>query len=129
MSNDLPGPAGIIVVESANQDYIVRVPEPAHPGETVLATDLLKQPGGKGANQAVAMARLGGDVSFVASVGDDPDGAQLVRELRSEGVDTSSAGFCCTWPSLASHLNHERTAASARATLALLSPRSYKTCM
>jgi ribokinase len=92
VSNDLPGPAGIIVVGSANQDYIVRVPEPAHPGETVLASDLLKQPGGKGANQAVAMARLGGDVSFVfvASVGDDPDGAQLVHELRSEGVDTGS---------------------------------------
>jgi ribokinase len=82
--------AGIIVVGSANQDYIVRVPAPPGPGETVLATSLLKQPGGKGANQAVAAARLGGDVSFVASVGDDDDGAQLIRQLRSEGVDTAN---------------------------------------
>jgi len=82
--------AGIIVVGSANQDYIVRVPTPPGPGETVLASSLLKQPGGKGANQAVAAARLGGDVSFVASVGDDDDGAQLIRQLRSEGVDTAN---------------------------------------
>lgn len=81
---------GLIVVGSANQDYIVRVPTPPGPGETVLALSLLKQPGGKGANQAVAAARLGGDVSFVASVGDDDDGAQLIRQLRSEGVDTAN---------------------------------------
>jgi len=86
----LPRAAGIIVVGSANQDYIVRVPAPPGPGETVLAASLLKQPGGKGANQAVAAARLGGDVSFVASVGDDDDGAQLIRQLRSEGVDTAN---------------------------------------
>jgi len=90
VSKFVPGAAGIIVVGSANQDYIVRVAEPPGPGETVLATDLLKQPGGKGANQAVAMARLRCDVSFVASVGDDADGAQLIRELRSEGVDTTN---------------------------------------
>jgi ribokinase len=89
VSNDL-GTGGIIVVGSANQDYIVRVPKPAGPGETVLASGLLQQPGGKGANQAVAMARLRGDVSFVGSVGDDADGAQLIRELRSEGVDTTN---------------------------------------
>lgn len=82
--------AGLIVVGSANQDYIVRVPSPPGPGETVLATSLLKQPGGKGANQAVAAARLGGDVRLVASVGDDDDGAQLIRQLRTEGVDTAN---------------------------------------
>jgi ribokinase len=79
----------IIVVGSANQDYIYRVAAPPGVGETVLATSLLKQPGGKGANQAVAAARLHGNVSFVACVGDDDDGASLIRELRSEGVDTS----------------------------------------
>jgi ribokinase len=82
--------AGIIVVGSANQDYIVGVPAPPGPGETVLASSLLQQPGGKGANQAVAAARLRGNVSFVGSVGDDADGAQLIRELRSEGVDTTN---------------------------------------
>ena len=82
--------AGIIVVGSANQDYIVRVSVPPGPGETVIASSLLKQPGGKGANQAVAAARLGADVSFVGSVGGDDDGAQLIRALRSEGVDTAN---------------------------------------
>lgn len=85
-----PGkPAPIIVVGSANQDYIVRVATPPTPGETVLATSLLKQPGGKGANQAVAAARLGAPVSLIACVGDDADGAALRAALRSEGVDTA----------------------------------------
>ncbi|MET4781942.1 ribokinase [Glaciihabitans sp. UYNi722] len=82
--------ATIVVVGSANQDYIVRVEVPPGPGETVLGRSLLKQPGGKGANQAVAAARLRGNVSFVAAVGDDADGAFLLRELRSEGVDTTN---------------------------------------
>lgn len=90
MSRPQSEAARIIVVGSANQDYIVTVPAPPGPGETVLATSLLKQPGGKGANQAVAAARLRADVSFVGSVGDDADGAQLIRELRSEGVDTTN---------------------------------------
>jgi len=89
VSDPRPRPAGVVVVGSANQDYIVRVPAPPGPGETVMATSLLKQPGGKGANQAVAAARLRADVSLVGCVGDDADGAQLVRELRAEGVDTT----------------------------------------
>jgi ribokinase len=87
---DSKQPARIIVVGSANQDYIARVAVPPAPGETVLAKSLLLQPGGKGANQAVAAARLRGNVSFVASVGDDADGALLLRELLSEGVDTAN---------------------------------------
>jgi ribokinase len=82
--------AAVIVVGSANQDYIVRVHAAPGPGETVLATSLVRQPGGKGANQAVAAARLRGNASFVACVGDDADGGSLLRELRSEGVDTSN---------------------------------------
>lgn len=83
-------PAIIVVVGSANQDYIVRVAAPPGPGETVLAQSLVRQPGGKGANQAVAAARMSGNVSFIASVGDDADGSLLLRELRSEGVDTTN---------------------------------------
>ena len=79
----------IIVVGSANQDYIVQMQAPPAVGETILASGLRKQPGGKGANQAVAAARLGGQVVFVGCVGDDADGALLLRELRAEGVDTS----------------------------------------
>lgn len=81
--------AAIVVVGSANQDYLVRVPTAPGPGETMLATSLLVQPGGKGANQAVAAARLRGNVSFVGAVGDDADGASLLRQLRAEGVDTT----------------------------------------
>lgn len=82
--------APVIVIGSANQDYILRVPNPPHLGETVLATSLLRQPGGKGANQAVAAARLRGIVSFVGCVGDDEDGASLIRVLRAEGIDASN---------------------------------------
>lgn len=88
--NDSTSPAKIIVVGSANQDYLIRVSSPPGPGETVLAESLLRLPGGKGANQAVAAARLRGDVSFVGCVGDDPDGAFLLRGLRSDGVDTTN---------------------------------------
>lgn len=80
----------IAVVGSANQDYIVHVGAAPAPGETVLASSLLTQPGGKGANQAVAAARMGGNVAFIGAVGDDQDGASLLRELRTEGVDTTN---------------------------------------
>jgi sugar/nucleoside kinase (ribokinase family) len=80
-----------IVVGAANQDYIVRVPAPPRPGETVLATGLLKQRSGKGANQAVARSRLGGAVNVVDSVHDDDDGALLIRELRSVGGEAFQA--------------------------------------
>jgi ribokinase len=76
----------IIVVGSANQDYLVRVPRAPGPGETTLATGMTKQPGGKGANQAVAAARLGGDVHFVGAVGRDDDGARILRALQTEGA-------------------------------------------
>ena len=82
-------PEDVIVVGSANLDYVLSCDALPQAGETRLANGMQKFPGGKGANQAVAAARLGGDVTFVGAVGDDDDGALLIRELRSEGVDTS----------------------------------------
>lgn len=79
----------VLVVGSANRDYLVRVPELPAPGETILAHQMSNTCGGKGANQAVAASRLGANVSFVGCVGDDPDGSLLIRELRAEGVDVS----------------------------------------
>jgi len=76
----------IYVVGSINQDYILRVPTTPQPGETILASGIRKLAGGKGANQAVAAARLGGDVRLIGCVGDDDDGSRLLRHLRSEGV-------------------------------------------
>jgi ribokinase len=80
----------VLVIGSANLDYIVTVASPPGPGETVLAKKLIKHPGGKGANQAVAAARLGADVRFLGCVGDDDDGERLLRALRVENVDTSA---------------------------------------
>lgn len=71
-------------------DYIVKVVVPPQPGETVLAKALVKHAGGKGANQAVAAARMGAKVRFVGCVGDDRDGENLLRALRQEGVDTAA---------------------------------------
>jgi ribokinase len=79
----------IIVVGSANQDYVIATSALPAVGETLLAESLKRFPGGKGANQAVAAARLGADVRFIAAVGDDDDGALIIREMRAEGIDTS----------------------------------------
>lgn len=81
--------ASVIVVGSANQDYVMTIDALPAVGETALAKTMQKFPGGKGANQAVACARLGIQVGFVGAVGDDDDGALIIRELRSEGIDTS----------------------------------------
>lgn len=80
----------IIVVGSANIDFIITVPRAPARGETILATGMQKLAGGKGANQAVAAARLRGNVSFIGCVGDDADGTFLLRQLRVDGVDTSN---------------------------------------
>ena len=77
----------ILVVGSANMDLVVRGPNMPAPGETVLGSGFKTTPGGKGANQAVAAARLGGSVSMIGCVGDDAFGAELLAGLVAEGVD------------------------------------------
>lgn len=79
----------VVVVGSANVDLVVPVEALPRPGQTVLGGDHLRAPGGKGANQAVAAARLGRTVAMVGRVGDDDLGAQLLAELASAGVDTT----------------------------------------
>ncbi|MER5884094.1 ribokinase [Streptomyces sp. NPDC001941] len=79
----------IAVVGSLNLDLVAPVPHHPVPGETVLGGDIGQHPGGKGANQAVAAARLGGDVAFVGRVGDDDAGEFLVGAARERGVDTT----------------------------------------
>lgn len=80
----------IVVVGSANTDLVVRTARLPKPGETVLGGEFSQVGGGKGANQAVAAARAGGRVSFVAKVGDDEFGAAAVRSYQAEGIDTRS---------------------------------------
>lgn len=80
--------AKIVVVGSANTDMVVKAPHIPRPGETVLGGEFTMVSGGKGANQAVAAARLGGQVTFVARVGAGPFGAQAIEQYRAEGIDT-----------------------------------------
>ncbi|BDH03704.1 ribokinase [Streptomyces seoulensis] len=80
----------LLVVGSANADLVVGVERRPGAGETVLGGDLAVHPGGKGANQAVAAARLGARTALLARVGDDGHGTLLLDSLRSAGVDTSA---------------------------------------
>jgi ribokinase len=77
----------ITVVGSINMDIVVRVPHLPAPGETILGQDYHCIPGGKGANQAVAVARLGGTVHMVGKVGSDPYGVALRAKLSVEGIN------------------------------------------
>lgn len=79
----------IVVIGSSNTDMICRVPHIPKPGETVLGGDFLTVQGGKGANQAVAAARAGGKVTFVACVGNDLFGKQAIESYKADGIDTS----------------------------------------
>jgi ribokinase len=82
-------PARVVVVGSANTDLVVRVPTLPRPGETVIGGTFASVGGGKGANQAVAAARAGGQVVFVAKVGIDAMGTAAIASYQAEGVDTT----------------------------------------
>jgi ribokinase len=79
----------IALVGSINLDIVVGVDRHPARGETVLGDDRQELPGGKGANQAVAAARLGAQVAFVGRVGDDDAGRRLRDGLAAEGVDVT----------------------------------------
>lgn len=78
----------VVVVGSANTDYMVRGNRLPGPGETTLGDQFYMGPGGKGANQAIAAARLGVKVAFIGSVGSDNRGDRMLQQLQHEGVDT-----------------------------------------
>jgi ribokinase len=81
--------AQVVVVGSLNMDLVARAPRLPVPGETLGGTAFATVPGGKGANQAVAAARLGAATAMVGCVGDDAFGAALTAGLRADGVDTA----------------------------------------
>lgn len=81
--------AKILVVGSINMDLVVRVPHAPAPGETVLGGDFETFPGGKGANQAVAAARMGGEVTMVGRVGSDDFGDTLIQGLVENKIKTT----------------------------------------
>ncbi len=79
----------VAVVGSANVDHVVRCATLPRPGETVLGGDVALFAGGKGANQAAALARLGVDVALIAALGEDASGEWLASRARELGVDVS----------------------------------------
>jgi ribokinase len=85
----LPAQKPIIVVGSINTDLVATTKKMPAVGETVIASDFAIHPGGKGANQAVAVARLGYPVRLIGRVGSDAYGVELKTQLHSAGVDVS----------------------------------------
>lgn len=79
----------IVVVGSLNMDLVVKIPRIPSPGETLIGGEFKTHPGGKGANQAVAAARMGGDVYMVGCTGDDAFGRELRSTLEKDGINTS----------------------------------------
>lgn len=79
----------ILVVGSSNTDMVIKTEHLPRPGETVLGGTFFMNPGGKGANQAVAIARLGGYVSFICKTGSDIFGHQSQQLFEEEGIETS----------------------------------------
>jgi ribokinase len=88
----MPEPKPIVVVGSINMDLVAAAPHIPLAGETLLGSDFQSHPGGKGANQAVAAARLGAPVQMIGQLGSDDIGKQLRLVLASAGVDTTAVG-------------------------------------
>lgn len=82
----------MVVVGSVNRDISVMTPRLPRPGESVTGTGHFYGPGGKGANQAVAAARLGATVAMVGRVGRDEHGSALINGMRAGGIDVSGVG-------------------------------------
>jgi len=77
----------VLVLGSSNVDFILRIPRFHNPGETILGENLITTFGGKGANQAIAARRLGGKVSFITKLGNDPYGKSYLKYLIKNGLD------------------------------------------
>ncbi|MGL5312222.1 MAG: ribokinase [Peptostreptococcaceae bacterium] len=83
----------ICVIGSLNMDLVVKVDTMPKAGQTLIGSNFKEVPGGKGANQAVAMARLGGDVSMIGKVGNDGFGETLINALKNDNVNTKYIGI------------------------------------
>src|SRR5579862_5230738 len=88
--------ADIVVFGSLNMDLVVRVPRVPDAGETLHAHSLMTNPGGKGANQAVACARQGARVAMVGRVGNDDFGLALKAALSGDGIDVTHVAAAST---------------------------------
>jgi ribokinase len=89
----------ILIIGSSNTDMVIKTKKIPVPGETILGGTFLTNPGGKGANQAVAAARLGGKVTFITKCGIDLFGTQAIGLFMKEGIDTRYVVKDCELPS------------------------------
>ena len=80
----------LVVLGSVNADHVLQVASFPRPGETLLGHSYAVIPGGKGANQAVAAARLGADIAFIACVRDDSFGRNMITEFARDGMNTQA---------------------------------------
>jgi ribokinase len=94
----MTGPGRVVAIGAVNVDFVVAVDRLPRAGETVLGERLVVHGGGKGANAAVAAARVGAAVRLVAAVGDDSWGRDALAELDAEGIDTSEVAVCAGVP-------------------------------
>ncbi len=92
----------ICVIGSLNMDLVVNVDTMPKPGQTIIGSNFKEVPGGKGANQAVAMARLNGNVSMIGKVGNDGFGQTLINSLKNDNVRyyIYSNFKMCNWSSI-----------------------------
>ena len=95
-------PARVTVVGSINLDLVVTTARLPEPGETILGSDVQRFGGGKGANQALAAARMGASVTMIGKVGGDDAGQALVAELQRAGVNVERIGRRSAPPALPS---------------------------
>ena len=91
--------AKVVIVGSLNMDLVTRLPRLPRPGETLAGQSFVTVPGGKGANQAVAAARLGASVAMIGCVGADAYGQQLRDGLLAEGIDCTGVTVIAEQPS------------------------------
>ena len=89
----------IVVIGSCNTDMVINTERLPRPGETIIGGNFFMNAGGKGANQAVAAARLGGDVCFVAKVGNDHFGSHAIEQYKAEGIDVQQISIDSEQPS------------------------------
>ncbi|MFT2010518.1 ribokinase [Pontibacter sp. 13R65] len=89
----------ILVVGSSNTDMVIKSTKLPLPGETVIGGNFFMNPGGKGANQAVAAARLGGQVTFITKVGNDIFGKQALQQFQKETIDNKFIKIDAEYPS------------------------------
>ena len=95
----------LVVIGSSNVDTVIRVPHIPAVGETIMAREVQLCYGGKGANQAVAIARLGGDIALISCIGDDELGQLFLRALNEYGVETGAVELLLGIPTGTAYIN------------------------